>query len=319
MGISSYKYDEIMRDYEKRHTDNLIAASNRKEQLYKAVPRLRQIDDEISELQISRLRKSLDTSENFSEDIQNKISLLREEKKNLIQSEGFDAEYLLPHFDCKDCNDTGYVGEQKCHCLQARIRTILYDQSRIQSMFDKENFTSYTDIYYNDSEKASMAKIMANAQNFVDKFSTEHANLLLFGNVGSGKTFISNCITKEILDAGHSVLYFTSYQLFDLIAKRTFNKNQNEDYDFSLDDILDCDLLVIDDLGTEMTNSFTASQLFLILNERLQRKKSVIISTNLSLKQLNELYSERSISRLFGNYCFCHFTNRDMRMVMKGL
>jgi len=319
MGISAHKYDEIMRDYEMRRTDHLMDVSIKKESLYKAIPRLRQIDDSISDLQLQKFKASINPSMYSTEDIKNKISVLIKEKNSLIQSAGYAEDYLEPNFDCSDCKDTGYIDGQKCHCLKDRIRTLLYDQSKIHTMLEKENFTSYTDIYYNDTEKASMAKIVSIAKNFIATFDNEFKNLLLYGGVGSGKTFISNCIASEIIKSEHSVLYFTSYQLFDLIAKRTFSKNQNEDYDFSLDDILDCDLLVIDDLGTELTNSFTASQLFLILNERLARRKSVIISTNLSMKQLNDLYSERSVSRLFGNYSFCQFTNRDMRMEMKGL
>ena len=128
----------------------------------------------------------------------------------------------------------------------------------------------------------------------------------------SESTFLSNCIAKELLDAGYSVIYFTAFQLFDILSKGVFEKDA--DAIAAHQNIFDCDLLIIDDLGTELSNSFTTSQLFLCVNERILRQKSTIISTNLNLEQIAEIYSERTLSRISSNYSFIKLFGDDIRI-----
>ena len=137
-------------------------------------------------------------------------------------------------------------------------------------------------------------------------------NIFFYGNTGVGKTFLSNCIAKELLDAGYSVIYFTAFQLFDILSKGVFEKDA--DAIAAHQNIFDCDLLIIDDLGTELSNSFTTSQLFLCVNERILRQKSTIISTNLNLEQIAEIYSERTLSRISSNYSFIKLFGDDIRI-----
>ena len=135
---------------------------------------------------------------------------------------------------------------------------------------------------------------------FIDDFDHKPKNLLFYGKTGVGKTFLTNCVAKELLDHGYSVIYFTAFQLFDILSKGVFEKDS--DAIATHQNIFDCDLLVIDDLGTELINSFTSSQLFLCVNERLIRQKSTIISTNLSVERIKESYSERTFSRILDSY-----------------
>ena len=128
-----------------------------------------------------------------------------------------------------------------------------------------------------------------------------------------GKTFLSHCIAQELLDTAHCVMYFSAFDLFDLLADSKFSREKNEGAEF----ILDSDLLIIDDLGTELTNSFVSSQLFLCINERIMRRKSTIISTNLSLESLVEIYSERTFSRITSNYTMLKLTGDDIRIKKK--
>ena len=138
------------------------------------------------------------------------------------------------------------------------------------------------------------------------------ANLYFFGDTGIGKTFLSNCIAKELLDSGHSVIYFTAFQLFDILSKGVFEKDA--DAIATHQNIFDCDLLIIDDLGTELSNSFTTSQLFLCLNERILRQKSTIISTNLNMNQVADIYSERVLSRISNSYTIIKLFGDDIRL-----
>ncbi len=153
---------------------------------------------------------------------------------------------------------------------------------------------------------------VTNCHDFIDNFENKPKNIFFYGNTGVGKTFLSNCIAKELLDAGYSVIYFTAFQLFDILSKGVFEKDA--DAIAAHQNIFDCDLLIIDDLGTELSNSFTTSQLFLCVNERILRQKSTIISTNLNLEQIAEIYSERTLSRISSNYSFIKLFGDDIRI-----
>ena len=150
---------------------------------------------------------------------------------------------------------------------------------------------------------------------FVDTFGEEFRNLLLYGDTGVGKTFLSHCIAKELLEHSFSVIYFTAAQLFDIFARSTFRREEEAGVDCQ--HIYSCDLLIIDDLGTEMSNSFTNSQLFICLNERILRKKPTLISTNLSLEDLKNIYSERIFSRITSSYTVLRLTGDDIRIQKK--
>jgi DNA replication protein DnaC len=149
-------------------------------------------------------------------------------------------------------------------------------------------------------------------QDFINDFDHKPKNLFLYGETGVGKTFLSNCVAKELLDRSYSVIYFTAFQLFDIFSKGVFEKDA--DAIAANQNIFDCDLLIIDDLGTELSNSFTTSQLFLCVNERILRNKSTIISTNLNMNQIADTYSERTLSRILSSYTTIRLTGDDIRI-----
>lgn len=148
-------------------------------------------------------------------------------------------------------------------------------------------------------------------------FKSSYQNLFFYGTVGTGKTFLSNCIAKECLDTGCSVLYFSAASLFELLSRNTFNYKAREDMDALCADLYGCDLLVIDDLGTETATALTLSHFFTCINERLLRQKSIIISTNLSLEDCRNRYQDRIFSRIASNFEFCKLTGPDIRMYKK--
>ena len=227
-------------------------------------------------------------------------------------------DYLEPIYTCNECKDTGYVEGVKCRCLKQAIIRHLYKQSNIENILKKENFDTLTYDLYDDTEIPVMEGIIKSFKDYVRDFNDEYANLLFYGGVGVGKTFLTNCIAKELLEQGHSVLYFTAFQLFDTLAKYAFRSGEvSESIDRVHEDIFDCDLLIIDDLGTELTNAFVLTQLFLIINERDLRNRSTIISTNLSIEELSERYSERVFSRIYGKYRMIKPDIKDLRIKIK--
>ena len=255
---------------------------------------------------------------------------LSAKKEKLIVSYGYPADYLSPRYICSDCQDTGYIGDVKCHCFKQAIVDLLYAQSNVRHAVEKENFQTFSYKYYyedyidettHQTPLANIKRVVAAAKEFVQNFDDSSDNLLIYGSTGVGKTFLSNCIAGELLASGHTVIYLTAFQLFDILEHYKFDRaGQNSDYDETENRfayILGCDLLIIDDLGTELNNTFVTSQLYLCINERLLGRKSTIISTNLSFEQLKSNYSERIFSRIASSYTFLKIVGGDIRIQKK--
>ncbi len=163
-----------------------------------------------------------------------------------------------------------------------------------------------------------LTSVVDHCHYFINNFDKTFDNLLFYGRAGTGKTFLINCIAKELIEKSYSVIYLSAVQLFDLLADYSFKRSNTTIYrQISFDELLRCDLLIIDDLGTEMSNSFTESSLFDCLNERLIHQKSTIISTNFSLQELQQKYEERIFSRTAGNYTPLKIFGDDIRIKKK--
>ena len=255
--------------------------------------------------------------------------LPQERRALLLREHGFPENYLDSVYTCPDCRDTGWIGGKHCHCLEKEIISLFYTQSGLSGILQKENFDTFDLSYYrkdlmDEKTGKSSYEIMSGAlgtcRTFAQQFQrgAEKNSLLLTGAAGRGKTFLTHCIAKELIDKGHSVIYYSAGELFDLIAKNRFGRGQDEDDQMPDDQYLSgCDLLIIDDLGTEIVNSFVASQLFRLLNERILNHKSTLISTNLSLAQLSALYSERIMSRITSSFTLLAFFGNDIRLLKK--
>ena len=323
MALSNEQYDALMREYNHKQSRNNQIVNYRTKELYSAIPALSELDEEVSRVSVSSIT-AIFNGKNIAEasaESKKKLSQLRERRLQLIKSAGFPVDYLEPPYDCPDCKDTGYINGERCHCFKQAAINIVYKQSNISNILAKENFKAfdlnvYDEDYFeenSDLDAHSNAKIaLERAQNFVQNFRQKGGNLLLLGQTGCGKTFLSNCIAKALLDEGISVIYFTASELFRVFEEQTFKKKA--DVADLHDHIFDCDLLIIDDLGTEFQNSFTTARLFQCLNERLLSSKSTIISTNFSLEELRDTYSERITSRIFSNYETIKLIGNDIRI-----
>ena len=324
MALNNSQYDTIARIYEQKQLYSRDLLDKRCKTVYNRIPELKEVHDSISLLSVNQARKLLAGDTRALEDLKIQIRALSKKKIDLLLAHGFPADYLEPIYECADCKDTGYIGNQKCHCFQKAVVDLLYTQSNLKNILHEENFDTFSFAYYSDNHidpvtgRSSLTNIKNAyqiAHDFVDHFADDFCNLFLYGDTGVGKTFLSNCIAKELIDRSFSVIYLTSFELFDTLAKGKFEKDDTAET--MCEHIFDCDLLIIDDLGTELTNSFTNSQFFLCLNERLLRRKSTIISTNLSLESLVDIYSERVFSRITSNYTMLKLTGDDIRIKKK--
>ncbi len=326
MPLSNSQYDEILREYHAKQIRNQRLAESRKKEVYKKNPRLKEIDDAVSTCSVIQARKLLNGHREALNSLHEEINGYREEKLLILKEMGYTEDYFIPDYDCSDCKDSGFVKGQRCHCFKQRAIDLVYTQSNIKSILKEENFQTFSYKYYSEIEinpatgltsLETMKKAVAECRRFIEEFDNKFLNLFLYGDTGVGKTFLSNCVAKELLDTGHSVIYFTAFQLFDIFEKNTFRNDRDSDIIAAHQNIFDCDLLIIDDLGTEMPNSFTISQLFLCINERILRKKSTIISTNLPIKQMAQIYSERTFSRISSNYIMLKLFGDDIRIQKK--
>lgn len=321
MPLTNSQYDEIMRGYQERQLHNQHLMSKRKSDAYAKVPRFKEIDEAIARVSVQQARKRLEGDQNALNALHTEIASYRAERKELLVKHGYPDNYFDPVYTCIDCKDTGYIEDKKCHCFKQTIINTVYSQSNIREILNRENFSTFSYEFYDDdminpatgrSSLETMQHAVAECRQFIDYFEQKPKNLLFYGDTGVGKTFLSNCVAKELLDQGYSVIYFTAFQLFDILSKGVFQKDT--DAIAAHQNIFDCDLLIIDDLGTELSNSFTSSQIFLCINERILRQKSTIISTNLNMNQIVEIYSERTLSRISSNYTIMKLFGDDIRI-----
>lgn len=319
MSLSNSQYEAIMREYEDRQTRNRHLLEKRTEEIYRAVEGYRELSDSIAAISVSQGKKLLEGDEYALEELKSSIQNLSSMKKQLLAGAGYPADYLAPVYDCPDCKDTGYIDGEKCHCFKQAVIDLLYEQSGIRDMLEKENFSILTYDYYQGEDLSRFQNTVNECRNFIKTFDLDYHNLFFYGTVGTGKSFLSGCLAKELIESGHSVIYFSAAGLFETLSRNMFDYKNKDDVLSFHEDLYGCDLLIIDDLGTEYTNNVTASVFFSLLNQRHLRKKSTIISTNLSLEDLRNRYSDRIFSRITNQYKICKFTGPDIRMLKKRL
>lgn len=327
MALTNSQYDKIMRDYERKQFVSRDQLQLRYDDVYRAIPELSNFDATIASLSLDKAKLLLMNDDpNALQDLKDEISNLIQQRNHILAVHDFSPDYLNPAYSCSDCHDTGYINGQKCHCFKKQIIELLYLQSNLKEMLEKENFNTFNLSLYSSrfidpktgrSSLETMQNTLDTCLRFVDTFDDKQENLFLYGDTGVGKTFLSHCIAKELIDRSYSVIYFSAFSLFDTLAKSKFNKEINAQNMNEF--IFNCDLLIIDDLGTELINTFITSEFFYCINERLIQNKSTIISTNLSLESLRDMYSERTFSRITSNYTMLKLTGEDIRLKKKLL
>ncbi len=328
MATKTQIYKEILREYDRIRTQKMAEQRRKKAFAYEQSPRLEEIEQELSLLGVQAAKAVLLQTNQVSdvvEGLRQKQQVLLQEKRQLLANMGMAADALEQEYVCKSCQDTGYIGNTPCICLKQKVMDRLYDQSNVRDIVKVENFDSFDLRLYSDkvipkekmSPRENATNILRHGLAFVERFEKENGeNLLLYGSTGLGKTFLCSCIAKELLEKGFVVLYLTAGQLFRKLEEIHFSHNEDEEQEEWDKELLEVDLLIIDDLGTEFSTVFTATELFRLLNDRKLRNKSVIISTNLNAKEITNQYSDRITSRL-REYQVLRFFGEDIRFLKK--
>lgn len=263
------------------------------------------------------------------EGLDQRIAKLRDDNRRLLDDRaalltvyGYPADYLDLKYECSACMDTGFIdnGTRLCTCMRRALVLAGYESSGIGPLLERQTFDNFSLQYYTDpADQQRMEQVLETARRYVGLFSDEKSqNLLFFGQTGLGKTHLSSAIAKSLIDRGFDVLYETAQNLFGDFEDEKFNRAYNTGVEErKTDRYFSCDLLIIDDLGAELSNQFTASCLYNLINTRYNMGKSCIISTNLTHPEIEKRYSQRVLSRLLGQYQNLQFTGRDIRMMKK--
>lgn len=326
--LNNSLYHTVMRDFWRRQADEKHRQDLCIREIYEKIPEYEALEQEIVSLCAKEARNRVlnpDKSAPTLNSLHSHIETLKTRQAVLLQEAGYPKDYLEIHYTCPHCKDTGFDGDDLCGCFRQAAARKIYDQSKITPVLETENFDTFDIRYYSEtpdprfgiSPAENIRKIAARCHEFVDNFDTCFSNLFIYGETGVGKSFLTHCIAAELLKKSRSVLYLTAFELIEAFEKHTFgNNNDREDsfYEDTLfDSILNCDALIIDDLGTESINNFTVSQLFLCLNHRQQYGKSTIISTNLPVEAIQDVYSERIFSRIVSYYEVFLIIGEDIR------
>ncbi|MCR4788090.1 MAG: ATP-binding protein [Lachnospiraceae bacterium] len=317
MALTNTQYDLLIREYDQRKLRNETAADERIAYINENVPGYRQLGDEIASLGSRALERLLGGDKAALDDINEKIDALSEKRAALLKEAGYPEDYIKVRYDCPDCSDTGYINGRKCHCLKQKIVNILYSQSHISELLEEDNFSTLSYDYYKDADLDRFRAAADAARIFADDFDKDYQNLLFCGTVGTGKSFLSCCIAKQLLDSGHCVIYFSAIELFERLSDIMFDRGDPGELMSVREDLYNCDLLIIDDLGTELTNNAVAAELFSLLNERHLLHRSTVISTNLSLEDLKDRYEDRIFSRIAQRYNIYRISGPDIRRIKK--
>ena len=325
MKLNNYQYDRLLQQFDEKRMNARYELEQREEEIYTKLPRIKEIDEAIASESVAAGKKALMGDSAALDALKEKIRTLTEEKAALLTGAGYAADYLQEKYECEKCRDTGFIGTEPCGCFKTAMTELIFEESNIKDIIDRENFSTFNLDLYSDTAESydkdlqatpykHMKGVLEKVKGFIQTFDKEHRNLLIYGNTGLGKTFLSNCIASEILNSGHTVMYYTTFELFDMLSKYHFRYEDYPKETFSYrEGILTCELLIIDDLGTELTSAFTTTQLYSIINERLINGLSTLISTNLSPAQISGRYGERIFSRISKDYDFIKLIGEDIR------
>lgn len=324
--MNEKKLKEIFLKYERKRDFNKINLEKRKNDVYTKIPKIKEIDNKVFEIGLKLSRSILNYPDKIDEIVEksklemNKLNML---KKELLFEYNIPIDYLEEKFTCNSCKDKGFLKDgSRCNCLKQEIVNEAYRMSNLSRILEKENFDNFDANIFSEqkfedkniSPRENILYMLSVCDDFVVNFDKDNGENLLFqGTTGLGKTFMCNCVAKELLDKGKTVIYQTAFKILEILESYKFKKDNNPLTEENYKMLFDCDLLIIDDLGTEVTNSFTNSEIFNIVNTRIIEGKKTIISTNLPLTEIWQTYTGRTLSRILDHFRLLQFFGKDLR------
>lgn len=313
-----------------RRQQALRMADFNREQLYHEIPRLSEINNDLLRIGATIAKAVVTNKPGENEklrELSEKSLRLQEEQERLLEEHRIDKSITEPHYYCAKCGDTGYIEEDNrtvvCDCLQKLMADVASEQLSADLPLSECTFVNFNTEYYSKEPDGSgkipynrMTHIYQYCMSYADTFTAHSKSILMKGGTGLGKTHLSLAIANEVIKKGVSVIYTSAPQILSKLEREHFNYRYNEQED-TFNSLLKCDLLILDDLGTEFVSDFTRSCVYQLFNSRILANKPMIISTNLQLEELVTTYSQRFVSRLIGACDMLNFIGEDIRTAMK--
>ena len=312
-----YNRDDLIRikgEYREKYQRARQSADMRAEEIYLIIPRVREIDRALSRTAMEIMSAVTSGKESAYEAltrVKAKNLTLMEERGKLLKAAGYPENYTDVKYECEKCGDTGYVDEKMCECMKRELVMAGYESSGLGRLIAKQSFENFSLDYYKTggANYQMMERFYNSLRTFAQNFSADtYMNFLLMGGTGLGKTHLSTAVAKTVIEKGFDVLYISAIDMFGAFEQKQFGNGEDNTHRY-----FECDLLIIDDLGTELTNQFTVSCLYNVINSRINSNKSTFINTNFSKKEIEAKYAERITSRLFGEYYPIAFMGVDIR------
>ncbi len=325
MGFNRENYRRIKREYDGKNLRAKELAEKKREELHLMFPEIKDIDDTLGLTGLKILELS---SKYRGAELEKKIAKLKRENETLLADRAdclayhkYPTDYSDVKYECDKCSDTGFVGVKMCSCMKEKLVLAGYESSGIGNLIKLKTFDNFDPMYQKHDKKAAENNkvVYGFCKKYAEEFKEkENINLLLIGATGLGKTHLSTAVAGRVIARGFDVVCETAQNFFSDFEFERFNRPYDSDAENKTEKYFVCDLLIIDDLGTELTNQFTVSCLYNIINTRLNRGKAMIINTNLTRDELNKRYADRITSRLFGEFSPLLFLGTDMRQIKLG-
>ena len=317
MAYNKDNYRRIRTAYQTKYLIAYEAADKRLAEIHAKSPELAASDRELSRAGAKIAMAALGTGEAYREklaEVERENLALQQKRAELLTSLGYPVDYTEPPYECALCGDTGFVGVKMCDCMRRELVLAAYETSGLGALMRTQSFDTFSPDYYGTGEeKVRMQRNLDMMRTYAEEFSTASDNLLLVGATGLGKTHLSTSVARRVIDRGFDVYYASALQMFSDFEHTRFGTGVADAPSVDVSRYSECELLILDDLGTEVANQFTNSCLYLVLNNRINLHRPTIISTNLSSKEIKERYTDRIASRILGDFKPLLFVGTDVR------
>lgn len=316
MGFNRNNYIRIKEEYNGKYLRAEENAKMRRAEVQMAIPGIKAIDRELALVGLEIMEAAMRDDMAMLEAAKEKNLSLNEKKRDALEAAGYPRDYTDIKYECEACGDTGAIDNKMCACMRRKLVEAGIKSSGMSDLIESQSFENFSLEYYKQTPETfkRMSMVYRLLLNYAEGFDTKASgNIAMFGGTGLGKTHLSSAIAKAVIERGYDVYYVGAQGMISDFEYNRFGNGSVANSDGDLEKYTSCDLLIIDDLGTEVSNQFTTSCLYNVINTRLNKKKQTIISTNLSQDEFRKRYWDRITSRVFGEYVILPFVGTDIR------